>query len=232
MKAREENGQIKIYGQLPKTWKNHLNFSQASVELQQQEGFYDVVRPEYNTETQRLGEIYFDSNEEVFTYPVIDFTQEELDARRERELDALDSRFDEQAAKRLLRKVAEPILADEKKLSIQDIEDSKMLYKQYRVGVVYDRDSQNPDERFFVWNEKLYKVIGAKHTSQVDWTPDTAVSLYVEITPPGVIAEWKQPTGAHDTYQSGDKVTWNGKTWISDVDNNSWEPGVYGWSEI
>lgn len=29
----------------------------------------------------------------------------------------------------------------------------------------------------------------------------------------------------------GDKVTHNGKTWTSIVDNNVWEPGVYGWAE-
>ena len=41
----------------------------------------------------------------------------------------------------------------------------------------------------------------------------------------------KQPTGAQDAYAKGAKVSHNGKHWISDVDNNVWEPGVYGWSE-
>lgn len=41
--------------------------------------------------------------------------------------------------------------------------------------------------------------------------------------------EWVQPTGAHDAYSIGDKVTHNGKQWVSTVDNNVWEPGVYGW---
>ena len=43
--------------------------------------------------------------------------------------------------------------------------------------------------------------------------------------------EWVQPTGAHDAYNTGDKVTHNGVKYISDVDANVWEPGVYGWSE-
>ena len=43
---------------------------------------------------------------------------------------------------------------------------------------------------------------------------------------------WVQPTGAHDAYSKGDKVTHNGKRWTSDVDNNTWEPGVYGWTEV
>ena len=44
--------------------------------------------------------------------------------------------------------------------------------------------------------------------------------------------EWRQPTGAHDAYSKGDKVSHNGKHWVSDVDGNVWEPGVYGWSEV
>lgn len=44
--------------------------------------------------------------------------------------------------------------------------------------------------------------------------------------------EWVQPTGAHDAYGLGSKVTHNGKKWTSNVENNVWEPGVYGWTEV
>ena len=43
---------------------------------------------------------------------------------------------------------------------------------------------------------------------------------------------WKQPTGGHDAYKKGDKVAHKGKTWVSTVDANVWEPGVYGWNEV
>ncbi len=43
---------------------------------------------------------------------------------------------------------------------------------------------------------------------------------------------WSQPIGAHDAYNSGDKVSHNGKHWTSNVDANVWEPGVYGWTEV
>ena len=46
------------------------------------------------------------------------------------------------------------------------------------------------------------------------------------------IPEWKQPIGSEDAYHVGDKVTHNGKTWESLIDNNVWEPGVYGWMEV
>lgn len=79
---------------------------------------------------------------------------------------------------------------------------------------------------------KLYKCLQA-HTSQADWTPDTAVSLWVEVADPSVeFPPWKQPSGAHDAYMSGDKCSHNEKHWISEYDANIWEPGVYGWTEV
>ena len=78
----------------------------------------------------------------------------------------------------------------------------------------------------------LYRVL-MDHTSQSDWTPDAAPSLFAKVLIPdvNVIPEWQQPDSTNP-YKVGDRVTHNGKTWISDVDNNVWEPGVYGWSEV
>ena len=78
----------------------------------------------------------------------------------------------------------------------------------------------------------LYKVL-QDHTSQDDWTPDVSHSLFAKVLIPdeNVIPEWEQPDSTN-TYSKEDKVTHNGKVWVSDVDNNSWEPGVYGWSEV
>ena len=77
----------------------------------------------------------------------------------------------------------------------------------------------------------LYKCILA-HTSQADWTPDVAVSLWVRVDEPGEEwPEWRQPVGAQDAYNLGDKVSHNGKHWTSTANANVWEPGVYGWEE-
>lgn len=70
------------------------------------------------------------------------------------------------------------------------------------------------------------------HTSQADWAPNLAVSLWVRVDNPGEEwPEWIQPTGAHDAYAKGYKVSHNDKHWISDVDANVWEPGVTMWTE-
>ena len=82
------------------------------------------------------------------------------------------------------------------------------------------------------YNGILYKCLQA-HTSQSTWTPVDAPSLWAQvlIPDPETIPEWIQPDSTNP-YMKGDKVTHNGKTWICNVDNNVWEPGVYGWDEI
>lgn len=81
------------------------------------------------------------------------------------------------------------------------------------------------------YNELYYRCI-QNHTSQEDWAPGIAVSLWAEISDPAEEwPEWKQPAGSHDTYSKGDKVSHNEKHWISEIDNNAYEPGVYGWAE-
>ena len=78
----------------------------------------------------------------------------------------------------------------------------------------------------------LYKCLQA-HTSQSTWTPTDAPSLWarVLIPDPETIPEWIQPDSTNP-YMKGDKVTHNSKTWESNIDNNVWEPGVYGWDEV
>lgn len=81
------------------------------------------------------------------------------------------------------------------------------------------------------YNGLLYRCVQA-HTSQATWTPEAAASLWTRIADPAQEwPEWIQPTGAHNAYALGAKVSHAGKHWISDVDANVWEPGVYGWTE-
>lgn len=79
------------------------------------------------------------------------------------------------------------------------------------------------------YGDILYKCVQA-HTSQSNWTPDATPALWVRVSIEEY-PEWIQPTGVQDAYNKGDKVGHNDKHWISDVDANVWEPGVYGWTE-
>jgi hypothetical protein len=100
------------------------------------------------------------------------------------------------------------------------------LYPTWKAGISYKTDDR------VLYNDILYKVLQT-HTSQETWTPDTAPSLFAKVLIPSedVIPEWEQPDSTNP-YMKGDKVIYNGKTWISIVDNNVWQPSIYGWEEV
>ncbi len=76
----------------------------------------------------------------------------------------------------------------------------------------------------------LYKCIQA-HTAQADWMPDATPALWVVVSL-DEYPEWVQPTGAHDAYNTGDKVSYNGKHYTSTIDANTYAPDVYGWEVV
>lgn len=101
------------------------------------------------------------------------------------------------------------------------------LYPDFKVGESYEVGD------LIAYNDKLYEVIQT-HTSQGDWTPDVSASLFVSKMPGGVIPEWKQPAGAHDAYNIGDKVIFEGQVYESTMDANTYSPTGYpaGWNLI
>lgn len=109
-------------------------------------------------------------------------------------------------------------------LDTHDSLEAVSLYPKWTPGTNYSVGERIRHNRI------LYLVLQS-HVSQGSWTPDVSPSLFarVFITDENVIPEWVQPDSTNP-YTSGDKVTHSGITWVSDVDNNVWEPGVYGWS--
>ena len=101
--------------------------------------------------------------------------------------------------------------------------DNILAFPKWTVGKEYTKDEQ------VRYEDVLYKVL-QNHTSQSDWTPDVAVSLFVKVSIEEY-PDWVQPQGAHDAYNKGDKVTHLEKHWESEIDANVYEPSVYGWKE-
>ncbi len=97
-------------------------------------------------------------------------------------------------------------------------------YKQWSTG----ENLSVGDRR--AYEGTLYEVVQA-HTTQSGWEPPSVPALFKRVWTEEY-PEWIQPTGAHDAYAKGAKVTHNGKKWISTAESNVWEPGVYGWDEI
>lgn len=116
-------------------------------------------------------------------------------------------------------------LDDNKAMEVATIYDSWKEGNAYVVGeyVTYGENS--------VGDPQLYKVVQA-HTSQVDWTPDKTPALYVAI---GLDEKgypvWSQPTGAHDAYNTGNIVDYNGTLYESLIEGNVYAPDAYpaGW---
>jgi len=75
MKAIQIDGAIKRYTTIPKAWGNTIGgFDTLSLLEWEEAGFYDVITPDYDSATQSLGDIEWDADKSVFTYPVIDRT--------------------------------------------------------------------------------------------------------------------------------------------------------------
>lgn len=76
----------------------------------------------------------------------------------------------------------------------------------------------------------LYKCVQA-HTTQADWTPNATPALWVVVSIEDY-PEWVQPTGAHDAYNIGDKVTYKGNHYVCEINGNVYAPDVSGWTLI
>ena len=129
----------------------------------------------------------------------------------------------QQSLHKVAKMVASEVTDDAKALAIQE------FYDDWEVGVKYEVGT------YIRYEQVLYKVITA-HTSQSDWTPTSASSLFAKVLtdPTGeTINEWVQPDSTNP-YMAGDKVIFNGKTYESVIDNNVWSPSAYpaGWKEI
>lgn len=124
-----------------------------------------------------------------------------------------------------------------KDLSKDQKEEILSQYEEYKVGKEYKEKDK------FTFDGKVYEV-KQEHRSQVTWIPSSTPNLYTEflnvkITNEAggvvdVVSEFRQPTGAHDAYNKGDKVSFEGAIYESTIDSNTFSPTQYpeGWKKI
>ena len=116
-------------------------------------------------------------------------------------------------------------------LNDDDAMEIATVYPAYKIGKAYKTNEMFVYGVNGVGDPQLYRVV-QDHTSQADWTPDTTASLYVAI---GLNAKgypvWSQPTGAHDSYDIGDVVEYNGTLYVSNTNGNVYSPDAFpqGW---
>ena len=112
----------------------------------------------------------------------------------------------------------------------EDALEAVELFPAWQTDTAYAADDR------IRYGEKLYRCVQA-HTSQADWTPDATPALWTEVAKPGEIPVWKQPSGAQDAYNRGDRVWYpekNTTIYESLADGNVWSPEAYpaGWMEV
>lgn len=116
-------------------------------------------------------------------------------------------------------------LPEEQALEVATVYPAWAAGTAYKVGDIVSYGTNN------LGDPQLYKIVQA-HTSQADWLPDATPALYEAF---GLNAEgyplWAQPSGAHDAYNAGDIVDYQGTLYRSLIDGNVWAPDVYpaGW---
>lgn len=120
-------------------------------------------------------------------------------------------------------------LTDKQALEIASVYPRWEVGKAYSVGDIISYGENS------LGDPQLYKVVQA-HTSQEDWIPGQGTdSLYDAFgLDESGYPIWSQPTGAHDAYNTGDIVNYNGTLYKSLIDGNVWAPDAYpqGWEKV
>lgn len=122
-------------------------------------------------------------------------------------------------------KAGRTVLSDEKALQGVEV----FPHWESVIGTELTQEDMEQGHDRYQYNGKLYRLV-QPHTPQEGWTPDQTRTLWTEISLEEW-PQWRQPLGAHDAYMQGAQVTHNESHWVSEADNNVWEPGVSGWTE-
>ena len=146
------------------------------------------------------------------------------DAIAEQRPDILAARESDAAAEAALAAARLQLKASVTNLSASDLTATAAIWPQWKPAVELATGD------IVRVGQTLYRVI-QPHTTQADWKPSSTPAIFTEISPPGTIAVWKQPTGSQDAYALGTRVKYHGDIWQSTVAANVWEPGVYGWTK-
>ena len=167
-------------------------------DMHEQDGFKNLVTPEYDTDVEKLGNIVESGLN--YTYEVLALTDEEIKQRKENEAQS------ERLQKLEEEKTRQADEVFQNKTEVDEIlenETAYPLWNNFDDGFSFEVDFKVRD--FNIENElKVYKVIQA-HNKQSDWKPKDVPALFVLVQAQGA-TEWE--VGA--SYQIGDVRTYEG----------------------
>ena len=216
------NDTIQVFNAIPSTFNNTLNYNSINNEAQQiADGWRDVVQPSYNTETQRKGVIFFDTPNDVYTYEVIDLTDEQIQAN-------IVAQSESEKQQLIQQKLEQQVVAQAQDLDDTESLDNQVLFPFWAPDQVY---TLNQKCQFIVGLEIwLFKINQPTLTTSALNPPPTDGSsnaLYTRVAFPDQILAWQAPTGAQDAYGVGIKVYYpnvGDQIWISKIPANTTVP--------
>ena len=211
--------------------ENVSGYYENQTHLHEQDGFWEVEKLPLG-ENQKYGSIQRKGTENLYHYPIIDLTDEEIQSRIISNSEAVkEQRIKEISDAKILEETYN-------ETDIQTVLDNMDLYPMWESGLSVTTSNINGiPERYKDFNNDnelvLWEVI-QDHVTQLDWRPKDVPALFKRVELEGVIPVFVQPTGGHDAYQMGDKVhfpTENDPVYESLINGNVWSPTAYpaGW---
>lgn len=119
------------------------------------------------------------------------------------------------------------------KLAELNMLDEVTINEHPRVFSTWDENWTGKVGTILMDEGKLYRSIHDVTNTAQNTRPSETPSMWTLIgDPTAEYPEWVQPIGAHDAYAKGEKASHDGKNWVSIVDGNVWQPGIYGWEVV
>ena len=154
------------------------------------------------------------------------FTAEELKANAEREAQAVEQQEIQKAVMAAVPMLIQPMLTS---MPVEDLKAVSALVPEWTVGTEYKTGD------IVRYKGVLYRCL-QNDTAQEIFPPDTYISGWKCVDEPDEhgIHPFSQPLGATDTYMKGDKVSFEGAYYQSNIDYNVWSPTAYpqGWTKL
>jgi len=216
----------RTWSAIPRSWEarpNVINYDQLDPSEHIIDGWRDVVNPVIG-ENQRRGGLIYDEPNDLFTYEVINFTTEEIEAR-------ILSQAEGRREEIIQNKVKEDQIAFFQTLPTEDALANKEVYPVWANDLPFVEETHKyltvEDGELVLW-----EVVQPHSPRDYNFRPAELKALWKRVALPDQILPWVQPLGSFDAYQIGNRVTHNGSTWESNTENNVWEPSIFGWFKV
>lgn len=216
------NTEIIIYSSIPSRWivGDYIieNYNSMGEQRFYEDGFRQLVYPEYDTQLQKLGEIYFDTPNDVFTYEVLNKTQQEIEAEVIQNHEA-----NKQTAINTYLEKQIQIQIEIEELDGTEALENQSIYPFWsgdgEAVVTGNKRNHFSTDGLEIWLWRCRQ----NHTTQPDWIPKDSPSLWERVEQDGEVL----PYDANRVYQIGERCSWQGKVYKCIMANTTWSPTDY-----